>query len=251
MKHIIRITSTLLISLGLATTAQAASYSFSTADSPLYGTNPANFWSSDLNQGWWSSGYDNKNDNPNIVVGDSTNYLYRNFFTFDLSGLSLAPDEVIVSASFSGFTHTIEVAGGLFETIEFFDVSTDAGTLNYNVAANPTIYEDLGTGKSYGSRDFYASESNTNFSMALNDNAIADITTAQNGWFSIGGMLTTLDNSGQPEWVFAFSNEDVAPYKLDIETQISAVPLPAALPLYGAGLAVLGFVGWRKKRKTA
>ncbi|PHQ72228.1 MAG: hypothetical protein COB93_01105 [Sneathiella sp.] len=32
---------------------------------------------------------------------------------------------------------------------------------------------------------------------------------------------------------------------------ISAVPLPAALPLYGAGLAVMGFVGWRKRRKAA
>lgn len=32
--------------------------------------------------------------------------------------------------------------------------------------------------------------------------------------------------------------------------QVSAVPLPAGLPLYGAGIAVLGFVGWRKRRKA-
>jgi hypothetical protein len=32
---------------------------------------------------------------------------------------------------------------------------------------------------------------------------------------------------------------------------VSAVPLPAALPLYGAGLAALGFIGWRKRRKAA
>jgi len=31
---------------------------------------------------------------------------------------------------------------------------------------------------------------------------------------------------------------------------ISAVPLPAALPLYGAGMALMGFIGWRKKRIT-
>ncbi len=36
-----------------------------------------------------------------------------------------------------------------------------------------------------------------------------------------------------------------------INVQVSAVPLPAALPLYGAGIAVLGFMGWRRKRKTA
>jgi fibronectin-binding autotransporter adhesin len=37
----------------------------------------------------------------------------------------------------------------------------------------------------------------------------------------------------------------------DIGGGVSAVPLPAALPLYGAGLALMGFVGWRKRRKSA
>ncbi len=32
---------------------------------------------------------------------------------------------------------------------------------------------------------------------------------------------------------------------------VPPVPLPAALPLYGTGLAVMGFIGWRRKRKTA
>ncbi|MBL4908165.1 MAG: VPLPA-CTERM sorting domain-containing protein [Sneathiella sp.] len=39
---------------------------------------------------------------------------------------------------------------------------------------------------------------------------------------------------------FEFSNLQV----------VTAVPLPAALPLYGAGIAVLGFVGWRKRQKA-
>ena len=29
------------------------------------------------------------------------------------------------------------------------------------------------------------------------------------------------------------------------------IPLPAALPLYGTGLAVMGLIGWRRKRKAA
>ncbi|MCG8490206.1 MAG: hypothetical protein MI743_01215 [Sneathiellales bacterium] len=37
-----------------------------------------------------------------------------------------------------------------------------------------------------------------------------------------------------------------------VETsQISVVPLPAALPLYGAGIALLGFISWQRKRKQA
>lgn len=31
----------------------------------------------------------------------------------------------------------------------------------------------------------------------------------------------------------------------------TVIPLPAALPLYGTGIAVMGFIGWRRKRKTA
>lgn len=32
---------------------------------------------------------------------------------------------------------------------------------------------------------------------------------------------------------------------------VSAVPLPAAFPLYGAGVALLGFLGWNRKRKQS
>lgn len=32
---------------------------------------------------------------------------------------------------------------------------------------------------------------------------------------------------------------------------ISAVPVPAALPLLGSGLAIMGFLGWRRKRHGA
>lgn len=33
--------------------------------------------------------------------------------------------------------------------------------------------------------------------------------------------------------------------------QVSVVPLPAALPLYGAGMAIIGFIGWRKRKNSA
>lgn len=34
-------------------------------------------------------------------------------------------------------------------------------------------------------------------------------------------------------------------------TASSVIPVPAALPLFGTGLAIMGFVGWRRKRKLA
>ncbi len=32
-------------------------------------------------------------------------------------------------------------------------------------------------------------------------------------------------------------------------TELNAVPLPAALPLYGTGLAIMGFIGWRRRQQ--
>ncbi len=43
-------------------------------------------------------------------------------------------------------------------------------------------------------------------------------------------------------------------FKIDyvkVTGDLSVVPLPTAVPLFGAGLAIMGFVGWRKKRKAA
>jgi hypothetical protein len=38
---------------------------------------------------------------------------------------------------------------------------------------------------------------------------------------------------------------------LDVETTVSATPLPAALPLFATGFGALGLLGWRRKRKGA
>lgn len=37
---------------------------------------------------------------------------------------------------------------------------------------------------------------------------------------------------------------------LQFNLALAVVPLPAALPLYGTGLAIMGFIGWRRKRKV-
>ena len=43
---------------------------------------------------------------------------------------------------------------------------------------------------------------------------------------------------------FSFDN-------LQFNNAPSAVPLPAALPLFAAGLSAMGFMGWRRKRRAA
>jgi hypothetical protein len=43
------------------------------------------------------------------------------------------------------------------------------------------------------------------------------------------------------------STQDITSFDLNV----SSVPLPAALPLFGTGLAFMGFIGWSRKRKVA
>lgn len=57
-----------------------------------------------------------------------------------------------------------------------------------------------------------------------------------NYWQFINGtVVTTLSDAG---WNYSIA-------------LVSSVPVPAALPLFGTGLAVLGLVGWRRKRKAS
>ncbi len=50
---------------------------------------------------------------------------------------------------------------------------------------------------------------------------------------------------------FAFGGGSANNFYLNSATAVSAVPIPAALPLFGTGLAAMGFIGWRRKRKSA
>ena len=41
------------------------------------------------------------------------------------------------------------------------------------------------------------------------------------------------------------------PESLSTATSLSPVPVPAAMPLFGTGLAIFGFIGWQRRRKLA
>lgn len=69
------------------------------------------------------------------------------------------------------------------------------------------------------------------------------------------GSFLNLFSSGKGNFIqqafgIRFQRTDLDKQGSDIGF-VTTVPLPAALPLMGAGFAVLGFVGWRRKRKAA
>ncbi len=85
--------------------------------------------------------------------------------------------------------------------------------------------------------------------------------------FQSGNNLTTQDNNGGYYGAFGTPGEGIVVNSIRFRSTglggdefsvagfsgsaLSVVPLPAALPLYGTGLAVMGLIGWRRKRKAS
>lgn len=177
--------------------------------SNAFSTSDGQFIAGADNQGWWSAtlrGLDTRGNyatGRDLLVGEA-----RSFFTFDLSTLDLT-GRTITSAA-------LQVQSGLasgdpIETVHFFDVSTDAATLNDNSTASAAIFEDLGTGTSYGSADLPAGSPGGTESgllwLPLNAAAIADIASASGGYFSVGAAI--LDFSDQRQQIaFGFTTNE-------------------------------------------
>ncbi len=145
-------------------------------------------------QGWFSPQGGHIAGNNNYLVGTGTfssgKATYRNFFTFSLASLNLAGKQV-VGATLSLVDGTATVPSSTV-TYTLHDVSTSTATLATNYAPNDpaaaTVFNDLGTGQSYGS--FVNTAANTGRRVySLTASALADIAARAGQNFSIGGML--------------------------------------------------------------
>lgn len=193
------------------------------ATTQLFNTSENRFDTDIDNQSWWTASGDSNFDlNDNYILRDD----HRNFFTFDLTRLrkrALAATLQVRRYSYRGQET---------ETIEFFDVTTDAATLNNNVGPNQAIYDDLGSGVSYGRFEVSSVGNNTDIlSFSLNEDAVADINAAVGGFFSIGGVLLT---AGFRDAVFSSSGGNGIQRLLD-----TIVPEPFSLSLILVSACVL------------
>lgn len=178
----------------------------------VFGTSQSRFRAGTDNQGWWSLETRANDSMDNYIVGRCCGELHRNFFTFDLSSL----EERVLAATLK--LRRYWDRGDPRETLGLFDVVTPAQQLNENADPDPVIYEDLGTGKSYGI--FKVSTEGTYkdqvFSFPLNSAAVTDINAARGRFFSIGGDLLSV--SGEHRQSLFASSDGAGPQRLVVTT---------------------------------
>ena len=227
-----RIACALFALAAFAPAASAASYTFDTSSSA--------FTPGYDNQGWWSATLPNYDTNTAYTAGYSSTSAVRGFLTFDLGALDLA-NQQIASATLQLRKYYVEGTDAS-ESVAFYDVSTPAQVLNNNVGSSAAIFDDLGSGKGYGSVTVNKAGPTTDIvSYSLGAAALTDIAAAAGGYFSIGASCFTC-TAGQS--VFSVSSS-TGMQRLVLET-IPAVPEPSTYAMLGIGLAALAFLRRRK-----
>jgi hypothetical protein len=220
--------------------AEAATYTFDPSE--------GQFTQGVDNQGGWSnaSTLTTSSSKPSYYIGATTatpTAGRNNFFTFYLGRLDLSNQQVISATlqlqknSYAGITSS--------ETVEFFDVTTAPSILNNPSGFSTAIYNDLGSGKSYGSLAFLPALNTTQelLTIPLTTAALADITAAAGGYFSIGGTCTTCSLS-PAQRLFVGSNA-TGIQQLTLVT--APVPEPSEWASLVAGLFVVGFMAKRRR----
>ncbi|MFK5980374.1 MAG: VPLPA-CTERM sorting domain-containing protein [Rhizobiaceae bacterium] len=119
------------------------------------------------------------------------------------------------------------------------------GTYNLTVAAG---FRD----------DYYTPTTDYTINLLAGGSTIATASNASNlhdGWSDIFATVTITSGNvliGSPLGIQLVHSANNTQMNWDnVRLSLSVVPVPAALPLFGTGLAALGFLSWRRKRKKA
>lgn len=147
--------------------------------------------------GWYDWNGFHSPTNTNYFAGQFNNNVdpirqLRDWFVFDVPSLSGTVTAARLELYLPGL-----VSPDPTETFELFDVSTPVSTLIAGGTGLTGIYDDLGTGVSYGSVSITAADNGKIVTINLNTAGLAAITAAQGSRLAIGGMVTTIAGNAQ------------------------------------------------------
>lgn len=182
------------------------------------------------------------------ITSDYTSMGTSNNSAFIIDGVTITGSNDVRILNFNG----LGIVGGFsdtaidFQNAEFIDFSFSAPAVNvsYSVSgAGQDASSPLANGF-VGERilEAFAVGGSSLGSVFQNSVGLFDVSTLF-GSVAIESFRLSADTNSADFFRVASLTFDTA--------AVSAVPVPAALPLFGTGLAVMGFVGWRRKQKTS
>lgn len=171
--------------------------------------------------GRYDSAGDHNPGNANYAVGDADSTNYRDWFAFNIPLLAGR----VTAASLRLNTYGI-VTSDAFETYRLRHVNTPVSTLVAGGTGLVSIYNDLGEGVVYGTRDFFPNESNQYLTMTLTADFLTNVMAAAGQAFAIGGEIASLDGDlGTAEYVFGASDGNSTNVQLTLTLAGSPAPL--------------------------
>lgn len=188
----------------------------------------------------------------NYAAGvDRSNREFRNWFTFDLSGIE--DDFLAISIHIMmppGIPDHPVVSGGyrshdLFEQYLLREVDTDPGNLIGELGGLDGFH-DLGSGEVFGSANISEMDEGNLVTIDLNASAVQDAIHARNQGrlWAVGGSVSTISFDGLEEGVFAGS------HTLSLEGVFLSITVPSPSSLVLFSLAGSHVATRRKRRFT-
>ncbi len=147
------------------------------------------------NRGWidergWCTGHCT-NAFGNYFTGYTSDHVYRSFFIFDLSAVT----EFIQSAEFSFTSNSLQASYEIFDISSAFSLFSN--TYDPFDPIGLSLFDDLGSGVSYGQNSFINSGSIDSIMTAvLNTSAISAINNSRGGLFGFGVTILNPPTGG-------------------------------------------------------